>query len=79
MTSPSQTSIAKNQGIIVVSINYRTNVFGFPSSEDLFPSKENLGLLDQDLAIQWVQQNIAAFGGDPTKVTIIVSFNYVNA
>ncbi|KAF8528406.1 Alpha/Beta hydrolase protein [Hysterangium stoloniferum] len=64
-------SIAKNQGVIVVSINYRTNVFGFPSSEDLFPSKENLGFLDQDLAMQWVQRNIAAFGGDPTQVTII--------
>ncbi|KAF8528405.1 Alpha/Beta hydrolase protein [Hysterangium stoloniferum] len=65
------TSIAKNYGVIVVTINYRTNVFGFPSSEDLFPNKENLGFLDQDLAMQWVQQNIAAFGGDPKQVTII--------
>ncbi|KIJ33057.1 hypothetical protein M422DRAFT_70484 [Sphaerobolus stellatus SS14] len=65
------TSFAKNQDIIVVTPNYRTNVFGFPGAEELFPEKVNLGFYDQDLALQWVQDNIAAFGGDPKKVTIM--------
>jgi carboxylesterase type B len=45
-------------------------VFGFPSSPDLPVTGENLGFLDQRLALDWVQRNIAAFGGDPGKVTI---------
>jgi len=65
------TSIAKNQDIIIVTINYRTNAFGFPGAEELFPTSENLGFMDQELALQWVQKNIAAFGGDPKKVTIM--------
>ncbi|KAF7306522.1 Carboxylic ester hydrolase [Mycena indigotica] len=65
------TSIAANQDIIVVSFNYRTNVFGFPGSPDLPLTGNNLGYLDQELAMQWVQSNIAAFGGDPRKVTIM--------
>ena len=67
-----QTSFVKNQDIVVVTFNYRTNVFGFPGAEELFPLKENLGFFDQDLALQWVRVNIAAFGGDPEKVTIMV-------
>ncbi|KAF8576342.1 alpha/beta-hydrolase [Ramaria rubella] len=65
------TSFAKNQDIIVVTTNYRTNAFGFPGAEELFPYGENLGFLDQDLTLQWVQDNIEAFGGDPNKVTIV--------
>ncbi|KAJ7139650.1 Alpha/Beta hydrolase protein [Mycena epipterygia] len=65
------TSFATNQGIIVVSFNYRTNVFGFPGSPDLPLTGNNLGFLDQELAFQWVQQNIAGFGGDPAQVTIM--------
>lgn len=68
-----QTSFAKNQDIVVVTFNYRTNAFGFPGAEELFPLGENLGFFDQDLALQWVQDNIAAFGGDPQKVTIMVN------
>ncbi|KIJ56376.1 hypothetical protein M422DRAFT_239597 [Sphaerobolus stellatus SS14] len=64
------TSIAQNQDIVVVTFNYRTNVFGFPEAEELLPTAKNLGFLDQELALQWVQDNIAAFGGDKTKVTI---------
>ncbi|KAJ7456523.1 Alpha/Beta hydrolase protein [Mycena latifolia] len=64
-------SIAANQDIIVVSFNYRTNVFGFPGSPDLPLAGNNLGFLDQELALQWVQQNIARFGGDPDQVTIV--------
>ncbi|KAJ7481032.1 Alpha/Beta hydrolase protein [Mycena galericulata] len=60
-------SLAANQDIVVVTFNYRTNLFGFPSSEDLPITQNNLGILDQELALQWVQQNIAKFGGDPKK------------
>jgi hypothetical protein len=79
------TSFAKNQDIILVSFNYRTNVFGFPTAPDLPPSGNNLGLLDQELALAWVQDNIAQFGGDNSKVTIMVgatsldTFRRVNA
>jgi len=66
------TSFAENQDIVFVSFNYRTNVFGFPTAQDLPASRNNLGLLDQELALAWVQDNIAQFGGDPRKVTIMV-------
>ncbi|KAE8420530.1 Carboxylesterase [Aspergillus pseudocaelatus] len=65
------TSLAANEDVVVVTSNYRTNVFGFPGSPDLPESEWNLGLLDQRLALDWVQRNIAAFGGDPSKVTIV--------
>jgi carboxylesterase type B len=70
------TSFATNQGIVVVTINYRTNVFGFPASRDLPITQNNLGFLDQELALKWVQLNIAQFGGDPNKVTIMVSSSF---
>jgi carboxylesterase type B len=69
-----QTSLALNQSLVVVTSNYRTNVFGFPSSSDpneIGVQGHNLGLLDQDLALQWTKQNIAAFGGDPQRITIM--------
>jgi para-nitrobenzyl esterase len=64
---------AKN--VIVVSMNYRLGVFGFLAHPDLVKESEhhasgNYGLLDQVAALQWVQRNIAAFGGDPQNVTI---------
>ncbi|KAI1057135.1 hypothetical protein LB507_001639 [Fusarium sp. FIESC RH6] len=62
--------MAGHEDIIVVTINYRTNIFGFPTTYDLPEGKWNVGFLDQRLALQWVQDNIAAFGGDPKKVTI---------
>jgi para-nitrobenzyl esterase len=63
------------KGIVAVTLNYRTNVFGFFSHPDLTresPHKAsgNYGLLDQVAALRWVQRNIAAFGGDPARVTI---------
>jgi carboxylesterase 2 len=66
------TSFAKIQDVVLVSFNYRTNVFGFPMAQDLPASLQNLGFLDQELALAWVQENIAQFGGDKTKVTIMV-------
>jgi hypothetical protein len=65
-------SFAKNQDIVFVSFNYRTNVFGFPTAPDLPASSNNLGFLDQELALAWVQDNIAQFGGDKSNVTIMV-------
>jgi carboxylesterase type B len=58
--------------VIFVSFNYRTNVFGFPTAPDLSLSRINLGFFDQELALAWVQDNIAQFGGDKTKVTLMV-------
>ena len=66
------TSFAKNQDVVFVSFNYRTNVFGFPTASDLPASGNNLGLLDQELALAWVQDNISKFGGDKSKVTLMV-------
>ncbi|KAK4896570.1 hypothetical protein LTR27_005488 [Elasticomyces elasticus] len=65
------TSFAANHDIIVVAANYRLSVFGNPKSAGLPLSERNLNLLDQQLALNWTQQNIAAFGGDPEKVTIM--------
>ncbi|OAA78189.1 Carboxylesterase, type B [Akanthomyces lecanii RCEF 1005] len=64
------TSLAGNQDVIVVTTNYRLNLFGFPSSPDIPEGERNLGLHDQRLALDWVQRNIQSFGGDPNKVTI---------
>lgn len=53
---------------IVVSFNYRVGIFGFPGAAGL--RDQNLGLLDQRAAVEWCKKNIAAFGGDPTKMVI---------
>ncbi|CCX15899.1 Similar to Cholinesterase; acc. no. O62760 [Pyronema omphalodes CBS 100304] len=64
------THIVKNhQDVIVVSINYRLNLFGFPVSPALGGAL-NLGLLDQRAAVEWVHSNIANFGGDPNRITL---------
>jgi para-nitrobenzyl esterase len=67
-------SMAK-KGMVVVTTNYRLNIFGFLAHPELskeasYKASGNYGLLDQNAALQWVQDNIKAFGGDPTKVTI---------
>ncbi|KAJ5769478.1 hypothetical protein N7520_004037 [Penicillium odoratum] len=56
---------------IGVTLNYRLSAWGWISSSQVWGSgNTNLGLRDQRLALHWVQENIAAFGGDPSKVTI---------
>ncbi|KAK7064430.1 carboxylic ester hydrolase [Favolaschia claudopus] len=63
-------SVSQNKPIIFVSINYRLNTFGFLSSSNMAPEDLNAGLLDQRQALLFIHENIAAFGGDPAKVTI---------
>ena len=68
-------SIAK-EGVIGVTANYREGVFGFFAHPDLTAASDykgsgNYGFLDQVAAIKWVKENIAAFGGDPNKITIV--------
>ena len=57
------TSFARKHGIVVVTLNYRLGVHGF--------HKGNHALLDQIAALAWVRDNIAAFGGDPARVTVM--------
>jgi carboxylesterase type B len=64
-----------SKGLVVVTLNYRVGILGFLATPEL--NKEsghnasgNYGILDQIAALKWVQENIAAFGGDPSKVTI---------
>ncbi|KAJ7889615.1 esterase 1 [Mycena leptocephala] len=64
-------SVTRETPIIYVSFNYRLGPLGFPQGpEAASRGVLNLGLRDQTLALEWVQQNIAAFGGDPAKVTL---------
>nr|XP_002731390.1 PREDICTED: carboxylesterase 5A-like [Saccoglossus kowalevskii] len=63
------TFLAGAHGVIVVTINYRLGAFGWLSTGDEH-SPGNFGLHDQIMSLQWVQENIANFGGDPTQVTI---------
>lgn len=63
------------RGIVIVTIPYRLNLFGFLANEDLEAedpngSTGNYGIMDQIAAVEWVKRNIAAFGGDPNNMTL---------
>ena len=63
------------KGIVALTVNYRLGIFGFFAHPELTKESPhhasgNYALLDQSAALKWVQQNIAAFGGDPKRVTI---------
>ncbi|KAI1132135.1 alpha/beta-hydrolase [Nemania abortiva] len=61
-------NLASRQDVVVVTFNFRMNIFGFPGSPE---TARNIGFLDQYLAVEWVYENIAAFGGDPRRITIV--------
>ncbi|HXO37771.1 MAG TPA: carboxylesterase/lipase family protein [Candidatus Acidoferrum sp.] len=74
-TSSYNGEVLARKGAVIVTINYRLGVFGFfahseLSAESGHHASGNYALLDQIAALQWVQKNIAAFGGDPMRVTI---------
>ncbi|KZT60906.1 alpha/beta-hydrolase [Calocera cornea HHB12733] len=62
-----QNFVETHDDLVIVSFNYRTNIFGFPNAPQ---QPINVGLLDLEAVIQWVHANIAAFGGDPDRITI---------
>jgi para-nitrobenzyl esterase len=68
------TKFARHGDVVLVTINYRLNAFGFLHLADLFGERfagsGNAGILDQIAALEWVRECIAAFGGDPDRVTI---------
>ncbi|KAF7524963.1 hypothetical protein PCG10_005314 [Penicillium crustosum] len=59
---------AEQEDVIIVAINYRVNIFGFPGNPA--EPNANLGLLDQRLAVEWTRDNIPAFGGDASRITM---------
>lgn len=70
-------SLTNGTPIIAVCVNYRLNVFGFGASSEILQSQGpvdvtglNFGLRDQKVALTWISRNIAAFGGDPGKITL---------
>lgn len=60
--------VERSQTHIIVTINYRLSILGFPNARGLVNGTQNLGLLDQRAALEWVRDNIAAFGGDPARI-----------
>jgi len=62
--------LAKDGKLVVVTLNYRLNLFGFLSHPALDNASGNFGLMDMQAGLRWVQRNAAAFGGDPGNVTL---------
>lgn len=63
--------LAHSEKVVVVSMNYRIGAFGFLALHGSSEAPGNVGLLDQRMALQWVQDNIHFFGGNPKQVMII--------
>lgn len=64
-----------SRGVVLVTINYRLGIFGYMAHPQLSAENEkgvsgNYGLLDQIAALRWIKENIAAFGGDPNRITV---------
>jgi para-nitrobenzyl esterase len=64
------TLLANTGNEVIVSMNYRLNIFGFLANRAFGPNSGDYGLEDQQAALRWVQENVSAFGGDPHSVTI---------
>ena len=67
------TNLANRQDVVTVSINHRLGVLGYAHFAELDPDFEhsgNLGQLDLIAALEWIQDNIAAFGGDPRRIMV---------
>ncbi|XP_040284110.1 cholinesterase isoform X1 [Bufo bufo] len=62
--------LARNERVIVVSLNYRVGILGFLAFPGNPEAPGNAGLFDQRLALQWIHENIAAFGGNPKSITL---------
>ena len=82
--------VLASKGVVLVTVNYRLGIFGFFAHPELTKESDrnssgNYGLLDQIASLEWVQKNIAAFGGNPKNVTIFGesagswSVNYLTA
>jgi len=73
-TYDGQYLVRDHDDALVVSFNYRTNIFGQPSAPQLSGANttkaQNFALLDVAAAVQWVHDNIAAFGGDPERIIL---------
>ena len=63
-------NLAARGDVVVVTVNHRLNALGYLYLPERFPDSGNNGQLDLICALQWVQRNIAAFGGDPKNVTV---------
>lgn len=70
--------LVTDANMIFVTFNYRLNAFGFLALEALASggSAGNYGLMDQILALQWIQENIQSFGGSPKKVCLQSNSNF---
>ena len=67
--------VRENPDVVLVSIEYRVGAFGFLHLSHLsdgkdYPDAQNLGIMDQEMALKWVHENVEGFGGDPKNVTI---------
>ncbi|KAG6845071.1 hypothetical protein H0H87_000975, partial [Tephrocybe sp. NHM501043] len=67
-----QKLVGNNNDVVLVTFNYRLNIFGQPNAPRLAGTSksQNFGVLDVEAAVNWVYANIAVFGGDPERITL---------